>query len=70
MSWLNTELPEYDKVISSSLYTKEGINSCSQENILLNQRQQAVTIQAEWEWVKQFSNQQFLYPDVFVYSEH
>lgn len=70
MSWLNTELPEYDKVISSSLYTKEGINSCSQENILLNQRQQAVAIQAEWEWVKQFSNQQFLYPDVFVYSEH
>lgn len=36
----NTVLHEYDKVISSPLYTKGGIISRWQENILLNQRHQ------------------------------
>lgn len=64
MSQMNTVLHEYDKVISSSLYTKEGIISCWQENILLNRRQQTVAFHEEWDWGKLFNNQQFICPDV------
>lgn len=60
----NTVLHEYDKVISSSLYTKGGIISCWQENILLNQRHQTAAFHGEWDWGKQFNNQQIICPDV------
>lgn len=59
----NTVLHEYGKIISSSLYTKGGIISCWQENILLNQRHQTAAFHGEWDWGKQFNNQQFICPD-------